>query len=272
MKIGQKEKLLILREQGIGEEILFSSVYQDIIEKFQNVIIEADKRLVSVFNRSFQNDIFVEDGYYSKNSKISEFDNVVYAGSIIKFFRKRKSDFTNSNYLIARNDIIDKYKKSDKNLLLIKVDKDRLFSGSAFVFFTNFGSQKALEIFDCGKASFVWHSKFLRRQIRVRGFTSVECDQASDEYYNSRSLRSRLGAWASLQSKPLDSRETLLNQVEKFSESLGQEPTRPKFWGGFRIVPAEIEFWAEGESRLHDRFLWTKSSVDGPWNIQRLYP
>ena len=67
---------------------------------------------------------------------------------------------------------------------------------SAFVFFTNFGSQKALEIFDCGKASFVWHSKFLRRQIRVRGFTSVECDQASDEYYNSRSLRSRLGAWA----------------------------------------------------------------------------
>ena len=143
---------------------------------------------------------------------------------------------------------------------------------SAFVFFTNFGSQKALEIFDCGKASFVWHSKFLRRQIRVRGFTSVECDQASDEYYNSRSLRSRLGAWASLQSKPLDSRETLLNQVEKFSESLGQEPTRPKFWGGFRIVPAEIEFWAEGESRLHDRFLWTKSSVDGSWNIQRLYP
>ena len=61
-------------------------------------------------------------------------------------------------------------------------------------------------------------------------------------------------------------------QVEKFSESLGQEPTRPKFWGGFRIVPAEIEFWAEGESRLHDRFLWTKSSVDGPWSIQRLYP
>ena len=94
----------------------------------------------------------------------------------------------------------------------------------------------------------------------------------SDEYYNSRSLRSRLGAWASLQSKPLDSRETLLNQVEKFNESLGQEPTRPKFWGGFRIVPAEIEFWAEGESRLHDRFLWTKSSVDGSWNIQRLYP
>ena len=143
---------------------------------------------------------------------------------------------------------------------------------SAFVFFTNFGSQKALEIFDCGKASFVWHSKFLHRQIRVRGFTSVECDQASDEYYNSRSLRSRLGAWASLQSKPLDSRETLLNQVEKFNESLGQEPTRPKFWGGFRIVPAEIEFWAEGESRLHDRFLWTKSSVDESWTIQRLYP
>ncbi len=143
---------------------------------------------------------------------------------------------------------------------------------SAFVFFTNLGSQKAIEIFNCGKASFVWHSKFLRRQIRVRGVTSLESEQASDEYYQSRSLKSRLGAWASIQSKPLESREILLNRVKKFTERLGEEPARPKFWGGFRIIPAEIELWAEGEARLHDRFLWTKNESDGQWSIERLYP
>ena len=111
LKVNPKNKLLILREQGIGEEILFSSIYQEMIDNFRNIKIEADKRLVSVFNRSFQDDIFVEDGYYSKNSKMSEFDNVIYAGSMIKFFRKRKSDFANRKFLIARNDIIDKYKE-----------------------------------------------------------------------------------------------------------------------------------------------------------------
>ena len=151
-------------------------------------------------------------------------------------------------------------------VLLKKIDD------SAFVFFTNFGSNKAVEIFGCGKASFVWHSKFLRRQIRVRGFTSLESEQASDEYYKSRSLRSRLGAWASIQSKPLESRKVLLDRVEKFTEGLGEDPAKPKFWGGFRITPAEIEFWAEGEARLHDRFLWTKSELDGQWSIERLYP
>ena len=151
-------------------------------------------------------------------------------------------------------------------VLLKNIDHD------AFVFFTNFNSKKATEILGCGKASFVWHSKFLRRQIRVRGFTSLESDQASDEYYNSRSLRSRLGAWASLQSKPLASREVLLERVEKFSERFGEKPKRPEFWGGFRIVPAEIEFWAEGESRLHDRFLWVKGDKASNWNVERLYP
>ena len=115
LKVNPNDKLLILREQGIGEEVLFSSIYQDIINNFKNIKIEADKRLVSVFSRSFQNDVFVEDGYYSNNLKVSEFDNVIYAGSMIKFFRKRKSDFTNNNYLLARNDIVDKYREKLAN-------------------------------------------------------------------------------------------------------------------------------------------------------------
>jgi len=143
MKIDLKQNLLILREQGIGEEILFSSVYQNIIEKFKNIKIEADKRLVSIFSRSFKRDIFVEDGYYSKSSKISEFKNVVYAGSIIRFFRKRKTDFKNKNYLLARKDLTDKYKK-----LLSNYD-EKLKVGISWKSIINiYGSLKSLSIID----------------------------------------------------------------------------------------------------------------------------
>ncbi len=110
-KIDPNDKLLILREQGIGEEILFSSIYPDIISKFENVKIEADKRLISIFNRSFGKNIFVEDGHYSNNSKISDFNKIIYAGSLIRFFRKNKNDFNYDHYLTARNDIVNNFKK-----------------------------------------------------------------------------------------------------------------------------------------------------------------
>ncbi len=143
LKINPENKLLILREQGIGEEILFSSIYKDLIDNFRNIKIEADKRLVSVFNRSFQDDIFVEDGYYSKNSKMSEFDNVIYAGSMIQFFRKRKTDFDNSNYLLARNEIIDKYREK------LSSYKEKLKIGISWKSVINiYGNLKSLSIKD----------------------------------------------------------------------------------------------------------------------------
>jgi len=143
LKINPENKLLILREQGIGEEILFGSIYKDIISNFKNIKIEADKRLVSVFSRSFQNDIFVEDGYYSKNSKISQFDNVIYAGSMLQFFRKKETDFTNSNYLLARKDIVDKYKEELSNY------KEKLRIGISWKSVINiYGSLKSLSIKD----------------------------------------------------------------------------------------------------------------------------
>ena len=143
LKINSENKLLILREQGIGEEILFSSIYKDMINNFKNIKIEADKRLVSVFSRSFQNDIFVEDGYYSNNSKISEFDNVIYAGSMMQFFRKRKTDFKDSNYLLARNDIIAEYKEKLSN------SKEKLKIGISWKSVINiYGSLKSLSIKD----------------------------------------------------------------------------------------------------------------------------
>ncbi len=142
----------------------------------------------------------------------------------------------------------------------------------AFVFYTNYGSKKGAELEASGKAAFVIHWKSLRRQIRVRGAVEREDGPQADEYYNSRSLKSRIGAWASQQSQPLSSREKLMAEAAKMGVTHGLNPKRPPFWGGFRISPVEIEFWADGEFRLHNRFRWTRSAKDREWDIQRLYP
>ncbi len=144
--------------------------------------------------------------------------------------------------------------------------------GGAFVFYTNYTSAKGQELAASGKAAFVMHWKSLRRQIRVRGTVTREEGPQADAYYNSRSLTSRLGAWASRQSQPLSSREALMAEVAKVTLKQGPIPRRPPFWGGFRIVPSEVEFWADGAFRLHDRFRWTRPDVSTGWQIQRLNP
>ena len=135
----------------------------------------------------------------------------------------------------------------------------------AFVFYTNYTSRKGQEIEASGKAAFVLHWKSLRRQIRVRGVTSREEGAAADAYYASRSLKSRLGAWASAQSQPLTSRAALMAEVAKVTLKQGASPVRPPFWGGIRIQPLEIEFWADGDFRLHDRFRWQRGGLGQPW-------
>lgn len=142
----------------------------------------------------------------------------------------------------------------------------------AFVFYTNYTSRKGREIEASGKAAFVLHWKSLRRQIRVRGVTEREDGAAADAYYASRSLKSRLGAWASAQSQPLSSRVSLMAEVAKVTVKQGTNPTRPPFWGGIRIRPLEIEFWADGEFRLHDRFRWQRQNPQDVWKIERLNP
>ncbi|WP_372602924.1 pyridoxamine 5'-phosphate oxidase [Actibacterium sp.] len=143
---------------------------------------------------------------------------------------------------------------------------------AAFVFYTNYESQKAQEIEQGGSAAFVLHWKSLRRQIRVRGVTEREEGPQADAYFASRSLKSRLGAWASRQSRPLASRGALLAEVARVTAEHGTAPRRPPFWGGYRIHPVEIEFWADGAFRLHDRFRWSRPSVADPWTVQRLNP
>ncbi|MFK7762632.1 MAG: pyridoxamine 5'-phosphate oxidase [Roseobacter sp.] len=142
----------------------------------------------------------------------------------------------------------------------------------SFVFYTNYESTKAAELDQAGKAAFVMHWKSLRRQIRVRGIVQREDGPEADAYYASRSLKSRLGAWASRQSRPLTSRGALMAEVAKMTAQHGTNPARPPFWGGFRITPLEMEFWADGEFRLHDRFSWKRPKPADDWTVTRLNP
>ena len=143
---------------------------------------------------------------------------------------------------------------------------------AAFVFYTNYGSAKGQELDASGKAAFVLHWKSLRRQIRVRGLVTREDGEAADLYYQSRSLTSRLGAWASEQSRPLASRGKLMADVAALGVKFGTNPPRPPFWGGYRVTPLEVEFWADGAYRLHDRFRWSRQAIESEWNIKRLNP
>ncbi|MBK5934959.1 pyridoxamine 5'-phosphate oxidase [Rhodovulum imhoffii] len=177
----------------------------------------------------------------------------------------------------------EKTEPNDPNAIaLATVDRDGLpnvrmvllkeISEEAFTFYTNYGSSKVEEITYAGKAAFVMHWKSIRRQIRVRGVTEKADGPAADAYFASRSLKSRLGAWASRQSQPLASRAALIAEVARVTAEKGVAPARPPFWGGVRITPLEIEFWADGPFRLHDRFRWTRKSAGEEWGVQRLNP
>ena len=146
----------------------------------------------------------------------------------------------------------------------------RKFDKKGFIFFTNYNSRKSNEINVNSKGALCFHWKSLRRQVRAVGNVEKATDQESDDYYFSRPLGSRIGAWASKQSKLLDSRETLLKRVKEYENRFEDKPPRPKFWGGFRLIPKEIEFWSDGKFRLHDRFRFVQ--VKNEWKSNRLYP
>lgn len=142
----------------------------------------------------------------------------------------------------------------------------------AFVFYTNYDSAKGRELAASGKAAFVLHWKSLRRQIRVRGTVTREEGAGADAYFASRSLQSRLGACASQQSQPLASRAALMAEAARMGLVHGTNPPRPPHWGGIRIHPVEIEFWADGAFRLHDRFRWRRAAPGAAWQVERLHP
>jgi pyridoxamine 5'-phosphate oxidase len=147
------------------------------------------------------------------------------------------------------------------------------YDARGFVFYTNFESQKGQEILANPKAAICFHWKSLRRQVRVRGLVEEVSAEEADAYYASRPRDSRIGAWASKQSRPLESRFALEKQVALFAAkyAIGDIP-RPEYWSGFRIRPVAFEFWQDRPFRLHDRLVFRRPEPDATWTRNRLYP
>ncbi|AXV83704.1 pyridoxamine 5'-phosphate oxidase (plasmid) [Ralstonia solanacearum] len=147
------------------------------------------------------------------------------------------------------------------------------FDSEGFVFYTNTESQKGVELAENMQAAAVLHWKSLRRQVRFRGSVSRVSAEEADAYFVSRARASRIGAWASRQSRPLDHRTALAKSVaaEVVRFGVGEIP-RPAFWTGFRIVPNCIEFWMDKPFRLHDRLVFRRSHSGDPWSALKLYP
>ena len=146
----------------------------------------------------------------------------------------------------------------DLRMVLLKEIENADTTGS-FVFYTNFESAKGRQLEANPQAAGLLHWKSLRRQIRFRGAVSRVPDAQADAYFASRALESRIGAWASAQSRPLESRAALMKKVAREGLRHGLNPARPPHWGGFRITPCQIEFWADGAFRLHDRLQWRQA-------------
>lgn len=141
---------------------------------------------------------------------------------------------------------------------------------NGLVFFTNYQSRKGSELAAQPHASLLFFWPSLQRQVRVEGQVEKVSEGESDEYYNSRPLGSRIGAWASPQSQPI-SRDELEARSRELAVSMGEQPSRPQHWGGYRLIPQRIEFWQGRPSRLHDRLVYERDDTGG-WQVSRLAP
>jgi pyridoxamine 5'-phosphate oxidase len=141
------------------------------------------------------------------------------------------------------------------------------------VFYSNEESAKGRQLAAAPRAAALFHWKSLRRQIRLRGPVTLVSDEEADAYFSSRPRASRIGAWASAQSRPLESRLALEASIARYVVKFGVgEVPRPPYWRGFRLAPLAVEFWRDGAFRLHDRIAFARAALDAPWRRERLYP
>ena len=147
------------------------------------------------------------------------------------------------------------------------------FNKEGFIFYTNLNSQKGNELKDNPKAAMCFHWKSLLRQVRINGVVQKVSKKVADEYYNTRGYESRIGAWASKQSSILNNRDELLNSIEEYKKKYNdkKEVPRPDHWSGWNLIPTNIEFWLDGDSRIHERLKYTKDGL-GNWSKSLLSP
>ncbi|MEY3235472.1 MAG: hypothetical protein RL230_2743 [Pseudomonadota bacterium] len=147
------------------------------------------------------------------------------------------------------------------------------FDPQGFVFYTNLESYKGQQLSDNPQAALCFHWKSLRRQVRVRGAITPVSGEEADAYFASRARDSRIGAWASAQSRPLEDRFALEKNVASYALKFGiGEVPRPDFWSGFRLEPTRIEFWRDRPFRLHDRLEFMRAETTAAWTTSKLYP
>ena len=201
----------------------------------------------------------------------SKFDKELFAGDDpFTIFRRwleeaRKTEINDPDAIALAT--VDEEGLPNVRMVLLRIVED-----DGFVFFTNYGSSKAKEAFLTNKAAFNLHWKSLRRQIRVRGIVEKEDGTIADRYFSQRASGSQIAAWASKQSETLTGREELIERWQSYQNEFKQKIDRPDFWGGVRIKPTQIEFWADGQYRLHDRFIWEKGLGEKVWSVRRLFP
>ncbi|MDC0234437.1 pyridoxamine 5'-phosphate oxidase [Candidatus Pelagibacter sp.] len=164
----------------------------------------------------------------------------------------KKSELNDPNALTLATS--NKYNIPSARMVLLKD-----FNKNGFVFYTNLNSQKGNELKENPKAAMCFHWKSLLRQIRISGIVTQVRDDVADQYYNSRGYESRIGAWASKQSKELSSRDELINSIKEFKKKYNDETKvpRPSHWSGWNLSPSSIEFWLDGDSRIHERLKYT---------------
>ena len=161
----------------------------------------------------------------------------------------------------------------DNNSPSIRMVLLKDFNKDGFVFYTNLNSQKGNELKNNPKAAMCFHWKSLLRQVRVNGTVQKVSDKVADEYYNTRGFESRIGAWASKQSTVLNNRDELLNSIKDYKKKYDNknEVPRPNYWSGWNLSPSSIEFWLDGDSRIHERLKYIKDEA-GNWTKSLLSP
>jgi pyridoxamine 5'-phosphate oxidase len=181
------------------------------------------------------------------------------------FSRAEQNEINDPNAVAVATS--DKNNQPNVRMVLLKGLNDQ-----GFVFYTNFNSTKGRELKINKKASMCFHWKSLRRQVRVLGKVEEVTSKEADDYYNSRPYKNRISAWASSQSQPLDRRETFLDKIKEFEIKYSDENNvpRPPYWSGWRLIPNEIEFWVDGEGRIHERLIY--KNTGGKWSKEILYP